>query len=250
MSNLFLSFTIAVCCAIGLVASSRVFDFDSYTNKMLPIIPMLYAVIYEVLDRRKGSRSSKTVASTPRGEARKVSPSSQAGITAGKVITDVAVSFIVTFVIQLLLAALFVSMNGQAFRDVYGTFDTETVARFLRGDHPWLSGKDSICLLALVALLSTVITGSWIGHTSKGNAILEGVFTGTVVTLINSMTNIRILYRTIEEATVNLADSLGYVMHAGFFAVMGIQVLLYGLWSGLVQMNKQRKEREGKKKGK
>jgi hypothetical protein len=29
---------------------------------------------------------------------------------------------------------------------------------------------------------------------------------------------------------------MGYVMRAGFLVVMGLQVLLYGLWSGVVQM--------------
>jgi hypothetical protein len=248
MSNLFLSFTIAIGCAIVLVASSRVFDFESYTNKILPLIPVLYAVIYEVLDRRKGGRSAKTTAVLPRGETKKVSTSPETGITVGKVLTNVAVSFIITLFIELFLAALFLRVSGQVFSDVYGAFNIEMVVHFLRGEHPWLSGKDSVYLLALVALLSTVVTGSWIGHTSKGNAILEGVFTGAVVTLINSMTNMIILYRTIEEATVKLAVSLGYVMHGGFLVVMGAQLLLYGLWSGLVQMHKQDRERNNKKK--
>jgi hypothetical protein len=247
MSNLFLSFTIAIGCAIGLVASSRVFDFESYTNKILPLIPVLYAVIYEMLDRRKGSRSAKTAA-LPRAATKKVSTSPEVGITAGKVITNVAVSFVITIFIELFLAALFLRVSGQVFSDVYGAFNIEMVLHFLRGEQPWLSGKDSVYLLALVALLSTVVTGSWIGHTSKGNAILEGVFTGAVVTLINSMTNMMILYRTIGEATVKLAVSLGYVMHAGFLVVMGAQLLLYGLWSGLAQMHKQDRERNNKKK--
>jgi hypothetical protein len=250
MGNLFLSFTIAVGCAVGLVASSRAFDMESYTNKILSIVPLLYAVIYEVLDRRKGSRSAKTTASIPRGETKEVSPSSVAGITGGKIVTDVAVSFAIIFFIQLFLAVVFLRVIGQSFSDVYGAFNTDMVARFLRGDHPWLSEKDSVYLLALVALLSTVVTGSWIGHTSKGNAILEGVLTGAAVTLINSLTNIRILYRTIEAASVNLAGSLGYVMHAGFLVVIGVQVLLYGLWSGLVQKHKLDRERNKKKKRK
>jgi len=250
MSNLFLSFTIAVGCAIGLVASSRAFNFESYTNKILPLIPVLYAVIYEMLDRRKGSRSTKTTVSLRRVETKNVSTSPEAGITAGKVIADVAVSFAVTFCIELFLAALFLRVSGQFFSDVYGAFDIDMVVHFLRGEQPWLSGSDSVYLLALVAIISTVVTGSWIGHTSKGNAILEGVFTGAVVTLINSMTNMMILYRTIEEATAKFADSLGYVMHAGFLVVMGVQLLLYGLWSGLVQMHKQDRERNNKKRNK
>jgi hypothetical protein len=248
MGNLFLSFTIAVSFAIGLVASSRAFDFESYTNKILSVIPVLYAVIYEILDRRKSSRSAKTTVPLSRGETKKISTSPEVGITAGKVITDVAVSFVSKFFIELFLAALFLRVSGQVFSDVYGAFDFEMVIHFLRGEQPWLSEKDGVYLLALVALISTFVTGSWIGHTSKGNAILEGVFTGATVMLINSMTNMMILYRTIEESTVKLAGSLGFVMHAGFLVVMGVQVLLYGLWSGLVQMQKQDRARTIKKR--
>jgi len=248
MGNLFLSFAIAVSCAIVLVASSRALDFESYTNKILPIVPVLYAVIYEVLDRRKGSRSTKAIASIPRVKIKEATASPEAGITAGKVLTDVAVSFVITFSIELFLASLFLRVRGQAFSDVYGAFDFEMVARFLRGDHPWLSGRDAVYLLALVTLLSTLVTGSWIGRTSKGNAVLEGVCTGAAVMLINLMTNMMILYRTMEAATVRLANSLGYVMHAGFLVVMGVQVLLYGLWSGLVQMHKHDSERNNKKR--
>lgn len=53
------------------------------------------------------------------------------------------------------------------------------------------------------------------------------------------MTNMLILYQRIEAVTERLVDSMGYVMRAGFLVVLALQVLLYGLWSGLVQMGKR-----------
>ncbi len=238
MSNLFLSFTIAIGGAIGLVTLGRVLDFDSYISKILPIVPIFYAIIYEVLDRRKTRKSGKT-ASYSREGTKIGQPGAEASITAGMVIIDVAVSFVVKFSVEIFLVALFLWFSRQTFNEAYGTFNIGTVGTFLRGEHPWLAGKDSIYLLSLVAIITTFVTGSWIGHTSKGNAILEGVLAGAMVTLVNSMTNMLVLYRTIEEMTVRLADSMGYVMSAGFLVVLGLQVLLYGLWSGLVQMQKQ-----------
>ncbi len=238
MGNLFLSFSIAVGGAIGLVTLGRVLDFDSYITRVLPIVPIFYAIIYEVLDRRKSGKSGKTT-SFPGVGTKVATPHAEAGITAGRVIIDVAVSFIVKFSTEIFLVALFLRFGGQTFSETYGTFNIGTVGTFLRGEHPWLTGKEGLYLLALVAVITSFVTGSWIGHTSKGNAILEGVLAGAAVTLINSMTNMLILYRTIEEMTVRLADSMGYVMRAGFLVVIGLQVLLYGLWSGLVQMQKQ-----------
>jgi hypothetical protein len=126
------------------------------------------------------------------------------------------------------------------------------VGRFLRGDHPWLSGNDGILMLTLIAIITCFITGLWIGYTSQGRAILEGVLAGAAITVVMSMTNMLILYQRIEAVTEKLADSLGYAMQAGFLVVIALQVLLYGLWSGVVQMGKADRamQRAEKKTGK
>jgi len=246
MGNLFLSFTIAIGSALGLVALSRTFDFEFYVNKILPMVPILYAIVYDSLERRKKGKASRSSTSFPGVEPKAAPFDAEAGITAGRIIVDVAVSFIVKFSLEIFLVALFLRFSGQTFGEAYGSFTIGTLGTFLRGEHPWLAGKEGIYLLALVAVITSFVTGSWIGHTSKGNAILEGVLAGAAVTLINSMTNMLALYRTIEEMTVRVADSMGYAMGAGFLVVIGLQVLLYGLWSGLAQMAKQ--ERAEKKK--
>lgn len=248
MGNLFLSFAIAIGVSVGLVSLSRAFDIDFYFNKILPLIPILYAIVYEVMERRKTGKSKRGTVVLSREKVKVVPMNAEAGITAGKVIVDVAVSFCIKFSVEIFLVALFIRFSGQSFNDVYGTFSIETVGTFLRGEHPWLTAKDGIYLLGLVAIITSFVTGSWIGHTSKGNAILEGVFTGAAVTLITSMTNMLVLYRTIETATVQIAESMGYVMRAGFLVVIGFQVLLYGLWSGLAQMMKQESEERKKAK--
>ena len=251
MGNLFLSFTIAIGSAISVVALSRAFELEFYTNKVLPLIPILYAIVYEVLERRKKGKSAKGggggAGALPKEETKAaILSDTEVGITPAKVISDVAVSFATKFSIELFLVALFIRFSGQSFSDIYGTFSIDTVSTFLRGDHPWLTAKDGIYLLALVAIITSFVTGSWIGHTSKGNAILEGVFAGAAVSLINSMTNMVVLYRTIEATTAQLASSMGYVMRAGFLVVIGVQVLLYGLWSGFAQMAKQEQEKKKK----
>ena len=248
MGNLFLSFTIAIGSAFGLVALSRTFDLEFYINKILPMIPILYAIVYDVLERRKKVKAPRSSTSFPREESKAVPFDAEAGITPGRITVDVAVSFFVKFSLEIFLVALFLRFSGQAFGEVYGSFSIGTLGTFLRGEHPWLIGKEGIYLLALVAVITSFVTGSWIGHTSKGNAILEGVVAGAVVTLINSMTNMLVLYRTIEEMTVRVADSMGYAMRAGFLVVIGLQVLLYGLWSGLVQIAKQEQVEKKKMK--
>jgi hypothetical protein len=238
MGNLFLSFTIAISGAIGLVALSRVFDVDIYTSRIFPLIPILYAIIYEVLERRKTGKAKSIPPSKAAEEMKDGAKVIFQNITAGRIITDVGVSFAIKFSSEILLTALFIHFSGQTFTALYGAFGIETVGSFLRGEHPWLSGSEGLYILALLAVLTSIGTGLWIGYTSKGAAVLEGVLAGAAVTVVMAMTNMLILYRKIEEVSVRVADSMGYVMRAGFLVVIALQVLLYGLWSGLVRMGK------------
>jgi hypothetical protein len=242
MGNLFLSFSIAIGGAISLVTLSRAFDLDIYTNRIFPLIPILYAIIYEVLERRKTGRSKPIPPSKAKEEMKAGAKALFQNITVGRIITDVGVSFAIKFSLEICLVALFIHFSGQAFNSIYGTFGIETVGTFLRGEHPWLSGSEGLTLLALLAVISSFGTGLWIGYTTRGKAILEGVVAGAAVTMITAMTNMLILYRKIEEMADQMAASLGYGIRIGFVAVMVLQVLLYGLWSGIAQKAKEERE--------
>jgi hypothetical protein len=112
------------------------------------------------------------------------------------------------------------------------------VGRFLRGDHPWLGGSEGVLILALIALITGLGTGLWIGNTTKALPILEGVVAGAVVTVITTMTNLIVLYRHIEKLAEETVMTFGYVTHIGFAVVISLQVLLYGLWSGMANRAK------------
>ena len=242
MGNLFLSFTIAISGAVGLVIASRFFDFENYTNKILPIVPILYAIVYEVLEHRKKDKTKYV--QEPRGKdelKERRAHAEERRLTFGRVVTDVGVIFIIKFSVEMFLVALFLSYSGQSFSEAYGRFGIDTVGTFLRGDHPWLSGSESTWLLTLIAILTCFLSGLWIGYTSKGVAIVEGVLAGAAVTVVMAMTNMLSLDRKLEEVTVQFADSMGYVTRAGFLVVIALQVLFYGLWSGMVQRGKNRR---------
>lgn len=244
MGNLFLSFTIAISGAIGLVILSRFFDFENYTNRILPLIPILYAIVYEVLEHRKKGKAKYVPEPREKDELKERRiHADERRLTFDRIVTDVGVIFIIKFSVEMFLVALFLSYSGLTFSEAYGKFGIDTVGTFLRGDHPWLSGNQSTWLLAIIAILTCLISGLWIGYTSKGIAIVEGVLAGAAVTVVMAMTNMLALYRKLEEVTVQFADSMGYVMRAGFLVVIALQVLLYGLWSGLVQRGKNNRAR-------
>jgi hypothetical protein len=163
-------------------------------------------------------------------------------ITAGRIAADVGINFLIKFSLEIVLTAVFLAAGHQTFEDLYGSFGVETIGRFMRGEHPWVGGGQGMIILALIAVITSLGTGLWIGSTSKGNAILEGVVAGAVVTVITSMTNMLILYREIEVLADQAARFMGYALHIGFFVVLLLKVLLYGLWSGMAQRAKNERE--------
>jgi hypothetical protein len=176
-------------------------------------------------------------------------------ITAERIIIIVGVSLLIKTGLEIISTAVYLSAGRLSFEDVYGPFGIDTIGRFLRGDHPWLSGNQSILLLALINLVTGLGTGLWIGSTTKAQPVLEGVIAGAAVTVLSTMTNMLVLYRTIESLAMKSAESFGYVFHAGFAVVITLQVLLYGLWSGMacraknerVARREEKKSRKAKK---
>ncbi len=239
MNTLFLSFLVAIGGAVGLVTLSRVFDLETYTTRIFPLIPILYAIVYEALERKKAKGKVRSI---PPSEAKEEMKAAAAtlfqNITFERIVIDVGVSILIKFALEVMLTAVYLSVSHSTFTEVYGAFNIETVGRFLRGDHPWLAGGEGLLLLALIAFITSLGTGYWIGSTTKAQPILEGVIAGAAVTVLTTMTNLLVLYRHIEKLAEQTVQSFGYVTHVGFAVVVTLQVLLYGLWSGMAARDK------------
>jgi len=243
MGTLFISFLVAISGAVGLVFMSRTFDLEVYTTRVFPLIPILYAIVYEVLEKRKTGKTRTIPPSQAKEEMKAGAAAIFQNITVGRIAGDVGVAFLIKFSLEIMVTAVHSTMSRQTFFDIYGSFGIETVGRILRGDHPWLMGdSQGMVLLALIAFTASLGTGLWIGNTTKANPILEGVLAGTAVTFITSMTTLLLLYRQIEVLADRSFESFGYVSHLGFAVVITLQVLLYGLWSGIARRAKCKRD--------
>ena len=252
MNTLFLSFFVAIGGAVGLVTLSKTFDLENFTTRVFPLIPIMYALVYETLERRKRGKVKPITPGQAKEEMKAAAAAMFQNITVERIIIIVGVSLLIKTGLEIISTAVYLSASRQSFAEVYGQFGLETVGRFLRGDHPWLAGNESIYLLALISLVTGLGTGLWIGTTTRAQPVLEGVIAGAAVTVLSTMTNMLVLYRTIERLAVKSAESFGYVFHAGFAVVITLQVLLYGLWSGMACRAKNERDarREEKKYGK
>ena len=238
MSTLFISFLIAIGGAVGLMLLSKVFELDFYSSRIFPLIPVLYALVYEALEKRRTGRGRTIPPAQAREEMKTGAATLFQNITIGRIAADVGINFLIKFSLEIVLTAVFLTVGHQSFHDLYGSFGIETIGRFMKGEHPWTGGGQGMIVLALIAAITSLGTGLWIGNTGRGNAILEGVLTGAVVTVITSMTNMLILYREIEVLADQAAQVMGYALHIGFLVVLLLKVLLYGLWSGMAQRAK------------
>lgn len=239
MGNLFLSFGIAVGAAIGLVYLSRALDLEFYTSRIFPLIPILYAIVYQAVERASTGKARPIPPSQAKEELKAGVKKLFENVTASRIISAIGVSFGIKILFEILFVVLYVRLQGDSLTKLYGSFGIETIGRFLKGEHPWLSGSDGFYLLSLIAIVTSFGTGLWIGYTSKGGAVIEAVFAGAAVTLVTAMTNMLILYRRIEEMANQMAASMGYGMRIGFVVVIGLQVLMYGIWAALTEKAKQ-----------
>lgn len=239
MGNLFISFSIAIGTALGLVTLSRTFDLEFYTTRIFPLVPLFYAIAYEFLERRKKGRVKPIHPTKAKEEMKTGAKKLFETITPGRILTAIGISLAIKLLFEILFVAMYIRFSGHTFAGLYGTFGIETIGRFLKGEHPWLAGNEGFYLLTLLAVITSFGTGLWIGYTSRGKAILEGVLVGATVTLISSMTNMLILYRKIEEMANQMAASMGHAMRIGFVVVLSLQVLLYGLWSSVAERAKE-----------
>ena len=148
MNTLFLSFFIAIGSAIGLVTLSRTFDLETYTTRIFPLIPILYALVYEALEKRKRGKVKPIPPSQAKEEMKAGAATLFQNITLERIIIIVGVSLLIKTGLEVLSTAVYLSAGRISFAEAYGQFGIETIGRFLRGDHPWLAGNESIFLLA------------------------------------------------------------------------------------------------------
>jgi len=163
MNNLFLSFLVAILVAGGLVALSRSLRIEFPTTNIFPLVPLFYAIVYELLERRKAEKDKPVnPAKAKKGMKTGIAKIFE-NITVRRIFTAIAVSFTIKISFEIIFLVLYIQSGEKSFADLYGNFGIETIGRFIKGDHPWLAGNEGFYLLSLLAVITSLGTGLWIG---------------------------------------------------------------------------------------
>ncbi len=221
--------------AIALTRGAVYLELRETMNLALPILPVLFPLFYKVL--AKDVRSATDAAETSSRSSfwtRQFSLRFSEMRFLQRVLVAVALSLVLKFVMEGLFLYTFYRKSGLPFEALFGRWENDLLGRFLRGDLLVVTASQVIALLLIEAILLTAVGGLWIGATatSSGNAILEGLFAGTILAFFATLTNLSLLFAR-AASIASAAASLFSADYSQILALAGplFQVFLYGCWT-------------------
>lgn len=146
MGTLFVSFLAAISGAVGLVVVSKTLDLETYTTRIFPLIPILYALVYQALEKSRTGKTRTIPPAQAKDEMKLGAAALFQNITVDRIIIIVGVSLLIKTGLEIIATSVYLSAGRMSFTEVYGQFGIETISRFLRGDHPWLAGSQGLYL--------------------------------------------------------------------------------------------------------
>jgi hypothetical protein len=232
--QLSVSLALSVIAAVVLIKAAIYFDYQETVALALPVLPSLFPLFYKVL-----TKEPVMVAH----------PASGAPARAGfwrrhfsliRSLRTVAVAVALSLGAKYGVEALFLyglyRRSGLPFHVLFGEGGDSLLAYFLRGDLLTATAARVMPLLAAEMIVLSAVGALWIGCTSDGSPVLEGLLAGTVVALLATLTNLAVLYAHLES----IAQAIAMLLDSRWprvFPVTGllVQVFLYGCCSMAVQ---------------
>src|SRR4030066_1195258 len=138
MNNLFISFFMAIFLSASVVGLLRLLRLEFYPTNIFPLVPVFYALVYEILERRRieKTKPKKTDRSFIKPGITRIFQN----ITISRILIAIAISFVIKIAFEATFLVFYIQSGTERFSDIYSGLDIETIGKFIRGDHPWLSG--------------------------------------------------------------------------------------------------------------
>jgi hypothetical protein len=236
--QLFTCLTLSLVAAVVLIKGAIYFDFRDTLSLTLPVIPVLFPLFYKFLGGERGGAvriiEGALGAASERSTffKRHFSLRFSEMRSLRRVLIGVVLSLAMKFLMEGFFLYTFYRKSGLPFHALYGGWEDDLVGRFIRGDLLAVTGSQVVPLLAVEALVLTAVGGLWIGFTSPGTPILEGVFAGTILAFFASLTNLSLLYARLDS----LAETAASLFGGGYpqvFPLAGplLQIFFYGCWT-------------------
>ena len=226
------SLTLSVVAAIVLIKGALYFDYGETLTLALPVLPSVFPVFYRVLT--KGPATVGIPNEAPVHSAvwtRHFSLRFSEMRSLRTILVGVALSLLTKYITEALFLYTLYRNSGLPFHVLFGEADGGLLGRFLRGELLMVVAAPVVPLLVVEVLILTAVGGFWIGCTSSGSPVLEGVLAGTILAFFATMTNLTVLYAHIESLTQTAASLLAADYFQAFsLAGPMLQIFLYGCW--------------------
>ena len=244
--QLLTSLTLSLVAAVVLIKGAIYFDYRETLSLSLPVIPVFFPLFYKFLGNEPGRAGILDgVSGRSTFWRRHFSFRFSEMRSLRIVLIGVTLSLAMKFIMEGLFLYTFYRKSGLPFHTLFGGWEDNLVGRFLRGELLAVTASQVVPLLVVEVLVLTAVGGLWIGFTSSGTPILEGVFAGTILAFFATLTNLTLLYAHIESLTQTAASLFG-ADYSQAIPLAGplLQVFLYGCWTMVGQ--RSRRERSSR----
>jgi len=231
--QLFGSLTLSVVAALVLIKGALYFDYRETLALALPVLPSVFPIFYRVL--AKGPATVGIPKEAPVRSSvwtRHVSLCFSEMRSLRTILVSVTLSLLTKYIAEALFLYALYRTSGLPLHVLFGEADGGLLWRFLRGELLMIVAAPVVPLLVVEVLILTAVGGLWIGCTSSGSPVLEGVLAGTILAFFATMTNLAVLYAHIESFT-QTASSLLAADYFQAYSLAGpmLQIFLYGCWA-------------------
>lgn len=223
------SLAIATFLAFGLVKGVLFFGMSDQMNLVIPLLPILYGLIYPILERTRSSQQLKGASgySAPRSGA------FSGGLTliaAGAVASVAAHVFIE-------LAAWGVHkvwVLGQPIPGIH-QLDAAWLGLLVRGELVPLEGAAKLWYLSLQMFLVSAFGGLCIGMLSPGNPMPTALIAGAIVAMWMGVNQYSGVLELFSDLSQSFADKAGVEWNSSTGLLIGLfmQTTLFAVWSGI-----------------
>lgn len=229
--QLSVSLALSLIAAVMLIKAAIYFDYQETVTLALPVLPSLFPLFYRVLAKEPvivgGAESGARL--RPGFWKRHFSVRVSEMRSLPTIVVAVVLSLGAKYAAEALFLYAVYRRSGLPFHVLFGEGGDSLLGCFLRGDLLTATADHVVPLLAVETIVLTAAGGLWIGFRSDGSAVLEGLFAGTAVALIATLTNLVVVYTRIES----LAEAIAALLDPGslqVFPLAGllVQIFLYG----------------------
>lgn len=201
-------------------------DLKDYLGLVVPLLPVFYTIIYPILDRPFSREIHQKV---HRGEIlpiEVVTPSYFRSLSAWRIAGAIIISLGIKFLMEFTHYGMLIFLSDGSLANFWMHLDPALLFDLARGD----LAVSPIPFLFLEMIMMSLAGGIWLGYSSKSRPVMEGIVSGTLISIVIAFSNLTPLYGTIKNVTTRLTGMSGEGLHLEIFSGVIFFTFIFSCW--------------------